>query len=163
MINKKLRELEGVDLVEYFLRASKAEKNLCQRTLKAYRCDLVGCRRFFHRKPLHFLSTDDIRHYILHLEQSGLEYSSIKRKIAVLKVFYAFLRDEKLIKNQPTASLNKRYKTCKRLPRVISIEEVTNLLETAHAYVNKARFQRDKFRRLRDQVVLEILFVTGRT
>ena len=95
-------------LVEKFLNVSKTEKNLSDRTLKAYWGDLSEFMRFFKSKNLVGLCLEDLREYLNYLESKELSDTTIKRKLASLKVFYSFLENEDLIQVSPTRKLQKK-------------------------------------------------------
>lgn len=157
MINNKF--------VEKFLEVSKIEKNLSNRTLKAYKCDLKAFLDFFESKSIISLNVDDLREYLFRLEKKNLNDSTIRRKIATIKVFFSFLEEEGLIESSPAKRLKKKFKVSKRLPRVMSTEEVKNLLRAAHISTkeveNGSEFIMKRYKRLRDRAMLEILFATG--
>ena len=118
---------------------------------------------FFGPKNLCAVERDDLRAYLAYLEQQNLKDTSIRRKLATLKVFYSFLEDEKLIANSPTRKLKKKYKTCKRLPRVMSGDEVEKLLRTAYRRMKTTAGNSGfiAYKPIRDCLILEILFVAG--
>lgn len=157
--------MNNKELVEKFLEVSKIEKNLSVRTLKAYACDLKAFLIFFKSKRIRTIDIDDLRGYLSHLEKGNLSDTTIRRKLATLKVFFSFLEDEELIELSPTRKLKKKYRVYQRLPKVMSPEEVKNLLGAAHNGVkhtkNGSGFNMSRFKRLRDCAMLEILFSTG--
>ncbi len=155
--------MNNYTLIEKFLNVLKTEKNLSGRTLKAYKCDLVEFAKFFTGKQILALCLDDLRKFLNYLENRNLADTTIKRKLATLKVFYSFLENEDLIKISPTRKLQKKYRTRKRLPRVMSNDEIRRLLTSAYsryrAENNRSGFR--FFRRLRNLAILEVLFSTG--
>ena len=113
--------------------------------------------------PIRKLGLDDIRRYLLHLETRNLKDTSIKRKMAILKVFFGFCEDEGFIDDSPTRKLKKKYRMPKRLPRVMSLQEIKALLKAAYDYsqIEESSFIFEKYRGLRDRLIIEMLFVTG--
>src|SRR5699024_9596763 len=75
---------------------------------------------------------------------------SISRRISCIRGFYKFLLIEKVISNNPMATIELP-KTKKALPKVLSVEEVDKLLDIpltdAYSYRNKA--------------MLELMYATG--
>lgn len=155
--------MDNYTLIEKFLNVSKTEKNLSNRTLKAYRCDLAEFAKFFGAKQILILCLDDLRKFLNYLESRSLEDTTIKRKLATLKVFYSFLENEDLINISPTRKLQKKYRIRKRLPRVMSDNEIRRLLANAYNSLRSELNPKDfrYFKRLRDIVILEVLFATG--
>lgn len=151
------------DLVRSFLDASHSEKNLSPRTLKAYRGDLAQFVSFLGRRSILETALAEIRIYLAWLEKKGLRDTSIKRKLACLKVFYAFLCSEGLVADSPLKNLGCRFKTKISLPRAMSLDEVTGLLRAAYVQARGAEGRNPftRFRALRDRAILELLFSTG--
>lgn len=153
------------ELMEKFLHISKIEKNLSKRTLKAYKCDLRAFLGFFKSKPITTIGIEDLRGYLTQLGKENLKDSTIRRKLATIKVFFTFLEDEELIQTSPTNKLKKKFKVSKRLPRVLSVKDVKNLLKATHILAKKASngsiLSMKRLKRLRDRAMLEILFATG--
>ncbi len=155
--------MDNHTLIEKYLNVSKTEKNLSDRTLRAYRCDLAEFAKYFNAKQIMTLCLDDLREFLNYLENRKLGDTTIRRKLATLKVFYSFLENEDLIKISPTRKLQKKYRTRKRLPRVMSNDEIRRLLASAYSCYktenNRSGFR--YFKRLRDLVILEVLFSIG--
>jgi integrase/recombinase XerD len=77
--------------------------------------------------------------------------ATLGRKVACLRSFYRHLRREGLIEHDPTADLHGPRKT-QRLPRVLSREEVANLLREPKGSEPLA---------LRDRALLEVMYACG--
>ena len=158
--------------VEKFLNTVSVERNLSDNTLKAYLGDLTAFGKFLQEKDITEIDSDDIRQYIKTLEANHYKDTTIKRKIASIKVFFSFLEQEGIISDSPTRKIRKRYITAKRLPKVMSKDEVERLLRAAYHEVKKlselncqlaeSNSPNDKLMRAhRNRVILEILFSTG--
>ncbi len=146
-----------------FLLMSRIEKNLSDRTIKAYGCDLYAFAASLQGRSILEVKLHQLREYLAYLQSRTLKPATIKRKLATLKVFYAFLEDERMVDSSPAVRLKKRYRVPKRLPRVMSLTEIKALLQAADDATGVTRelggFQRLKS--LRDRAILEILFSTG--
>lgn len=155
MINK--------EYLKKYLQASKLEKNLSPRTIRAYRCDLEDLVGFINFRSLTSLTIDDFRDYLNYLEEKDKSEATIKRRIASIKVFFNFLEEEGYVDISPARKLKKKYRISKKLPRVMSIQEVEDLLRAVYRTtlnsINESDF--GQFKRLRDRVILEVLFVIG--
>lgn len=156
---------------DIFLNTLAIERNLSERTVKAYRCDL---KLFNHvlDKDIVEITTEDIRAFISYLE-SHHDYkdSTIKRKIATLKVFFTFLEEEEIIPDSPTRKIKRKYRVARRLPKVMPIRDLNRLLKATYREVKTAEsmYDEDKtdinldkqMRAYRNRAILETLFSTG--
>lgn len=156
-------QIPSLDLVRRFLDASRSEKNLGHRTLKAYTSDLEQFVRFLGSRSMLSLDVNDLREYVKFLEERGLKDTSIKRKLACIKVFFAFLCSEGLINSSPVKRLGRRFKTRTTLPRAMSLEDVSRLLRCVNNGVRSAKREGmlERYRAIRDRAILELLFSTG--
>ena len=85
----------------------------------------------------------ELINYLKYLDDNNYETSSVARKIVSIKSFYSFLEDEYHMSN--IASKINSPKFYRKLPDILSIEEVDNLLniktENAFDYRNKAMLE----------------------
>lgn len=140
------------------------EKNLSEKTLKAYKIDLKQFIEFQEVGELLIQDVDKIilKKYIQCLFDKKLKEKTIKRKLATLKAFFNYLEfDEQIVVN-PFRKIKINIKEPKRLPKTLSIREVKKLL----TYVYKAKENIDKdiysYKAIvRDILILELLFATG--
>ncbi len=152
------------EMIQKFLQICKSEKNLSSKTLKAYSCDIKQFLKIIGKKDFAKVTVEDLRGFLNKMGRRSLADSTIKRKLATIKVFFRFLVDDDIIKISPTLKLKNKFKTAKRLPKVMSTLEIKGILETAHQLVsNETTHQSDyqSFKRTRDCAMLELLFVTG--
>lgn len=85
------------------------------------------------------------------LKDSGLSASSIARNLAAIKVFYRFLVRERILKADPSGLLESP-KLWKKIPDVLSIEEVEDLLRACDLHQTQG---------VRDRAILELMYATG--
>jgi integrase/recombinase XerD len=144
--------------VDQFLRYLKDEKGYTDNTIAAYRNDLGQFVAFLNQTTAgavgSWAEVDQplVLAYGKHLGEQDYTASTVARKVASLKSFFAFLRDIDLLTDNPTTALNAP-KVEKRLPRILSSEEVEELLAgPAKAMTPKA---------LRDRALLHLLCATG--
>ena len=113
-----------VDFLHYCRR-----KNLSGHTIRAYRQDL---RDFFdwarHSDPEHSLTKDAIDSWISYLSERHLAPTTIKRRVACLRVLCRWLEDEGRIAPNPFADFRTHIKIPKRLPKNLSIMELKALI-----------------------------------
>lgn len=145
------------DQIHEFLRVLQINKGYSRNTIEAYRNDLTQFMNFaLNERPTlsHWGRVDKplLLAFILHLKERGYTPSSVARKVAVLKSFYHHLVETKLVETDPTATLGSP-KVEKRLPEVLSSEEIGRLLAAPAAHSTP--------KGLRDRAILELLFATG--
>ncbi|MDD3312383.1 tyrosine-type recombinase/integrase [Pseudodesulfovibrio sp.] len=148
-----------------FLFHCQYEKNLTEKTLKAYRTDLRQFVEHLGRgaggADVAAIGKDVIRGYLKRLFES-YRPRSIKRKIATLKAFFSYLEYEEQIESNPFRKLRIKVDRARELPRTMSLETVSGIFRAA--YADKAALRRGSggyIRCVRDIAVLELLFATG--
>lgn len=152
------------DAISLFLIHCRLERGLSSLTRTAYQLDL---NQFLERQqkdvPLAVenIHKDIIRDHLGWLEQ-GYKPRSIKRKLATLKSFFAFLEHEEIVDNSPFRKMRLKIKQAKNLPRTISVSSIVQLLDCAYDNKKTATVGSKSFYdALRDIAVLETLFSTG--
>ena len=93
----------------------------------------------------------ELRRWLVELEQRGLAATSVQRKLASLRAYFRFLRDQALVHADPTR-LVKGPKVQRRIPKFLTEAEVDALLGLP--------FSEDFFGS-RDRALLEFLYSTG--
>lgn len=141
--------------ISQYLSACKYQKNLDQKTVKAYRIDLGQ----FAKGPWE-LTRDGISSYVADLH---LKYKprTIRRKIASLKAFCNHLEYAELIDESPFVKLKLKVGMPQILPRTIPLSSIECILATAYQCKNECRSEYQRITCLRDIAVLELLFATG--
>jgi tyrosine recombinase XerC len=139
-------------LPERFLRRLEQERNYSPHTLRAYRKDLEEFVAFLGPDTrLPAVTHVQLRSFLAHLHSRRVSKRTIMRKLAALRSFYGFLCREGTMRTNPMLSL-RTPKQDKRLPNVLSVEEVARLLETCSGGDAAA---------LRDRAILETLYSSG--
>lgn len=150
----------GFDL-ENFLEMLAAERGAAENTLAGYRRDLEDFSGFLGRKMLASAQSEDISAYLGDLNRRGFAETSQARRLSALKQFYKFLYAEGSREDDPTRTLSAPKKRAS-LPKVLSMEDVDRLIETARAESEKP--QKSAAARLRTQrmyTLIEVLYATG--
>jgi len=142
--------------MEDFLTYMSVEKGASANTVAAYRNDLQQLADFIGSRPgakgWQSLDRTTIQDFILHLKERGYTETSVARKVAAVRSFFAFLSAEGTIDVNPTEGLTSP-RVGKTLPRAISPNEVDELLEQpARRATPEAK---------RDRAMLELLYATG--
>ena len=130
------------------------EKRFSPHTLTAYKTDLLQFFAFADSQGnASFTDVFLIRNWIVHLMDKQNDARSVNRKISSLKTYFKFLLREKLIEDNPMSKIQSP-KTAKKLPVVISEENIGKLLDSQEIF-------EDNFIGIRDKLVIELLFGTG--
>ncbi len=101
-------------------------------------------------KPEQVTQTN-LNSYILWLEKEKLSAATVSRRVAALRSFFHYLKEENRIETNPALAL-KTPKVEKKAPLVLTVEEVDRLL---------AQPERDTLKGIRDRAMLELLYATG--
>ena len=137
--------------LETFLNHLSVERGASKHTLSAYRRDLYALIDYLVARGKNLATSveDDLHQYIASLRASGLKESTIARKVVAIRSLYAFLSKESGQKNI-ALEINVP-KIPKRLPKVLSITQITSLIESAG--LNGVG--------IRDRALLELLYSSG--
>ncbi len=142
-----------------FLDHCRSAISLSKHTLRAYTADLRDAEIFFTIKEEdREITKDDLRQYIRYMrEERALKESSIKRRLATLKLLFRWLREEQMIPTNPFSDLNERIRLPRRLPRTLDRSH-TSLLQKA---VSSSVDQQSDFDALCRKTAIQLLFETG--
>lgn len=131
------------------------EKGLSGNTRSAYRRDLDKLRIFLQENysvsdPV-AITREHIMAFLTWQLDNGAESSSIARNLSGIKTFYKFLFLEGYTRKNPTENIETP-KIKRKLPEVLSIDEVDKLMEQPKVI---------KTLGIRDRAMLELLYGTG--
>lgn len=141
-------------LVDQYLNYLLIEKGLSRTTLESYSGDMIRYREFLRQNRTAAISENDtalILKHMIALRNAGLNARSRARHLVSIRGFYRFMVQEKIITHDP-ARLVDLPKTSLKLPDVLSVAEVTRLLEAPDT---------DKPLGARDCAMLELLYAAG--
>lgn len=147
------------ELMEEYLFYGKLQRNLDEKTIRAYQTDLKQFFLFAGGTKL-VSSKETIRQYILHLHAT-YKQKTVKRKIASLKAFYTYLEQEEIIESNPMRKIRTEFREEKVLPRCIPYSVLQSLLSSMYAKKNVEGTICKRKLLIRDIAVVEILFSTG--
>lgn len=160
--------------VAHFLRYLEGERNASENTISGYLGDLA---QFVEsawgagaRAPFDWGGADKFsaRKFLVAFQKAGAAPATVHRKLSSLRSFYKFLVREDLVPNNPFGAVAAP-KRGKYLPQVLSIEEITRLLdapaqvlrESVKPDADPARRQWAEYAASRDAAILEALYSTG--
>ncbi len=86
---------------------------------------------------------------------------SVKRKIASIKAFFHYLELEEILEINPFHRIQIKYKKPFILPKTIPLKNIERIIIFAYKYYEKAQTDYSKKTRLRNALILELLFATG--
>ncbi len=132
-----------------------SEKMKSENTVKSYVSDLANYLYYLENKlkltDAKEITTDHIKNYLAYLKKLGYSSTSASRSLSAIKSFHKFLFLEKYTKTNPTTNLQSP-KLDKKLPTVLSVEEVMRLLDSLDASTPYNQ---------RNQAMIELVYATG--
>jgi integrase/recombinase XerD len=141
--------------VELFLQHLAEKRGLSTNTTAAYRTDLDQFRSFLGERSVSEwlkVTHDDILAFLLFLRERRYANSTVARRTAAVKSFFAFLTTEGIVASDPTEQIDSP-KVDRYLPKSLSPHQVDELLELP--------MREPTPERLRDKAMLELLYATG--
>lgn len=142
-----------------FLTIAQTTKNLSTNTLTAYRSDLRDFSNFLSDNEC-----DDktVLRYVEHLSQvRHLKDSSVKRKLIVLKMYFAFLDKNNYIDRNYFEVHPFRFKQERRIPKTLALKDIHMLLDSAKGQNEEAMTSYAHWQTARNLALLDILISTG--
>ncbi|NLG05184.1 MAG: site-specific tyrosine recombinase XerD [Clostridia bacterium] len=143
-------EQEILEFISYLHNIKKTSNN----TEMSYQRDLMKMQHYMEIQgvtSVKDVTEANLNQYLLEMEKTGFKAATISRNVASMKAFFHYLCREQLITNDPSGVL-KSPKIEKKVPEILSMEEVVRLLEQADGHTPKE---------LRDRAMLELLYATG--
>jgi integrase/recombinase XerD len=136
-----------------FLATLSAERSASRHTLDAYGRDL---RDFFdllgrRRVTLAAAKADDVVAWIERQRKAGRKPSTIARRMAAVRGFFAHLVRERVLARDPTEHIEQP-RLSRPLPKTLSREAVAALVESPDVTTPRG---------LRDRTILELLYASG--
>src|SRR5262245_12313188 len=156
----------GTTDIELFLDMLAAERGAGPNTLTAYRRDLEDFSDYLvsKKRSIADAATDDVRGYLRHLAKREFAASSVARRLSAIRQLYRFLYAEGRRGDYP-AAIVEGPKRGRKLPRVLSIEEVDRLLAAARDNPKNPKVPNatagERARTARLYCLLELVYATG--
>tara|TARA_R110000851_G_scaffold102853_6_gene219551 strand:+ start:126 stop:1097 length:972 start_codon:yes stop_codon:yes gene_type:complete len=142
--------------VDLFLEAQAAELGAAKNTLLAYARDLRDFVDWVSNQQLALetLSQADIDLYLIHCDAQGLARATRARRLSTIRQLYRFAFDERLRTDNPAIRIKGPGKA-RRLPKTLTEDEVSRLLDSAPAHGRTAS------ERSRNACLIALLYATG--
>ena len=113
------------EIISQYLEYLELEKGLSQNTIDAYRRDLYSFAD--GGKSIEEVDRTYINNYIRSLKERRLAPTSVIRKVASLRGFFKWATSMNILEKNPASTLEQP-KVPQRLPKVVSIKEVEEIL-----------------------------------
>ncbi len=138
--------------IDAYLDHLRVERGLARNTLEAYARDLGELTGYLgEARPVTEVSHEEITGFLGDVLSRGKSARSSARTLSGVRGFFKFLLREKAIRVDPTGLVD-RPRLGRRLPRVLSHDEVDRLLATP---------PRDTDRGLRDTAMIYLMYASG--
>lgn len=149
------------ELKKSYLNFCKHQKNLNDKTIKAYNIDINQFIAFMVQNNLE-ISRANLIDFISAVHEK-YKPKSAKRKIASVKAFFVFLEYEDILTENPFAKIKIKFKEPFFLPRTIPLSTIEKLFSVAYKESGRAaqRTQCQASASIRDIAVLELIFASG--
>ena len=138
---------------DQWLNSLLIQQGLSEHTVLAYKQDLETLEQYMEQSKvsLEKIDEDQLLLFSIHLSQKGDSKRTIARRLSCLRKFFAWLFEEKHIRQNP-AELLDTPKLPLYLPEVLSLEEVQNLLSAPDTSTKLGQ---------RDLAMLHLLYASG--
>lgn len=139
-------------LLQQFKSFLQLEKGFSAHTVLAYTADINKLIDFVGENvALEYIESSVVESFLVSLYDIGLSESSQARILSSIKSFYKFLRIEIGLEQNPVA-LIEAPKTKRKLPMVLSVEEIQQILQSIDLSLPNA---------YRNRAILELLYSCG--
>ena len=147
---------EAVRWIDAFLEAQAAEAGAARNTLLAYGRDLKDFAAFLAARHGTFQEARraDVEDYLVRCEAEGLKRSTRARRLASIRALYRFAYSEGWRTDDPAIRIGGPGRD-RRLPRTLSEEEVSRLLDAAETHGAEPET------RARNACLMHVLYATG--
>ncbi|MGU3399124.1 site-specific tyrosine recombinase XerD [Brucellaceae bacterium D45D] len=148
--------------IENFLEMMSAERGAAGNTLESYARDLQAAADMLNARKVNLAEAgaEDIRSVLDAMAIEGFATTSQARRLSALRQFFRFLYAEGYRKDDPTGTIDAPKKQ-KPLPKIMSVEHVTRLLDRAALEAAETQETGEHLRALRLHALIETLYATG--
>lgn len=164
MVNHKEEHSQTITkAIDNFIFHCQYERNLNEKTLKAYKTDLNQFVTFLGYSELYIESIDKyvIKQYIRSISQ--FKPKTMKRKIASLKAMFNFIEFESESYVNPFRKIKIKIKEPLNLPTVMNINEIKKIIQLMYRELENLEMSQLYRRKalVRNIAIVELLFATG--
>ncbi|MBU0985106.1 MAG: tyrosine recombinase XerD [candidate division Zixibacteria bacterium] len=140
-------ELAITDFLQYL----KLERGLSDNSISAYRTDLRELATFMKLKDPLAVAPSDVTAFFSGLTVKSRKPATLARKVSSIKHFYAYLRDQGRIAENPALAYSAP-RIARYHPDYLSPDEITCIIEVGDPNAKAA---------LRDRAIIEVLYGCG--
>ncbi|MGL4798141.1 MAG: tyrosine recombinase [Cellulosilyticaceae bacterium] len=140
--------------LQMFIEYLKEVKHASMNTVQSYERDLRYFLEYLLRTKsddIHIMSTENIHHYMDHMEEDHKSVSTISRTLASIRAFGQYLVKTGVMYENPAISIALP-KIEKKVPKILSENEILVLLDQPC---------NNDLKGIRDKAMLELLYATG--
>lgn len=147
--------------IEQYLLKCKSQKNLDNKTIKAYKIDLMQFETFSRNKS-DYMSKECIESFLSELQSKQYAVKTLKRKVASLKAFFSYLNDEEIVLLNPFNKIKIKLREPIVLPKTISMKNLSILFNYIEDNLKEVKIHSYRYKEtVRDRLILELLITTG--
>ena len=146
--------LEFDDAIDQFIAHLRVERGLADNTTMAYGSDLMQFATHMAVREVDRVDrvmAEDVNRFLVERLDNNDSMRTVARKLVSIRQLYHFLRTERLVELDPTATIDSP-PIGRSLPHVLTEIEVEVLLDAPDGATTEG---------LRDRVMLEVLYATG--
>lgn len=144
-----------ISSIKSFIDYLNFERGLARNTCLAYQRDLDKFKNFLQTNKkvteIKAITSQDIQDYLLWQTETGAQRSTVARSLSSIKTFFRFQVMEEMVELNPAENLETP-KVKRKLPSVLSIEEVDKLMQQPNILLPLG---------LRDRAMLELMYGSG--
>ncbi len=142
--------------IKNYLLYMKTNKNIDEKTEKAYKSDLSLLATWCVDNDVSAISTESLQLYISYLiDEKKLKSTTIKRKHVVFKAFFLYMNCNDIEYTKIS------FKTFKRLPKTLNRHEVDVLFSALYSHLNSTKNSYSRHLAVRDTAIIDLLFTIG--
>ncbi|MDU7360175.1 MAG: tyrosine recombinase XerC [Propionibacteriaceae bacterium] len=141
-------------LLDEYCEHLDSDRGLSPHTVRAYRTDLQNLAA--HIDDPRAVTLTRLRGWLAAMADDGVATSSLQRRVACVRGFFAWAKREGFIDEDPAIRLVAP-KRSRRLPKVLSHTEIDDVMESAQTRLGES----DDPLAARDQAIVELLYSSG--
>lgn len=136
-----------------FFQYLEIEKRVSEHTLKSYQRDIKQLQAFCSTQLIQNwqdINAVVIRNHIAGRHRKGISSKSLQRELSAIRSFYNYLIKKRQFQDNPAKHI-KAPRQERKLPKVLDVDQMTGLLDTAS----------DSFLEIRDLAMFELFYSSG--
>ncbi len=118
-------------VIELYLSELKSVKRYSPNTIKSYKEDMLGFLKFCKgndKYDIKNITNKFIKHYLMHLNELGLDKRSISRKLASARGLFKYAFQREILESNPALQISNP-KLDRKLPEVVPLESLLKIYD----------------------------------